>query len=120
MDSCATQPITQDALFKISSIRIFVGLTAVSIRIPGLEKKSLMINTRLLFNGSGIKVYVMVKVVRVLRNLRFVCLLNTNEFPHCGKRKNLDKHIELLQDANSAKSFRDQGLNFHKPLLKAP
>ena len=63
MDSCATQPITQDALFKISSIRIFFGLTAVSIRIPGLEKKSLMINTRLLFNGSGIKVYVMVKLI---------------------------------------------------------
>ena len=51
MCSCATQPITQDALLKISSVRMFVGSTAVSIRIPGPERKSLIINKGLVFNG---------------------------------------------------------------------
>ena len=33
-----------------------------------------MINTRLVFNGGEIKVYVMAKLIHVLRNLRAICL----------------------------------------------
>ena len=32
---------------------MFVGSTAVSVRIPGPERKSLIINKGLVFNGPG-------------------------------------------------------------------
>jgi len=73
---------------NISSVKMLVGRIAISIRISDLEKKFLMINTRLVFNDGGIKVYVMAKLIRVLRNFRVICLQHEPvvfvfvKFPH--------------------------------------
>ena len=47
---------------------MFVSRVVVTLRIPSLEKKSLMKITSLLHNCRMVEVYIMDKLVRVLRN----------------------------------------------------
>ena len=44
-------------------------ILSVSLGIPGLEKKSLMVITSLVHDSGVIKVYFMAKLIRVLCNL---------------------------------------------------
>ena len=50
---------------------MFVSRVVVSLRVPGLEKKSLVKITSLVHNCRMVEVYTMAKLVRVLRNLLF-------------------------------------------------
>ena len=51
---------------------MFVSRVVVSLRIPSLEKKSLVKITSLVYNCRMVEVYTMDKLVRVLRNIGIV------------------------------------------------
>ena len=51
---------------------MFVSRVVVSLRVPGLEKKSLEKITSLVYNCRMVEVYTMTKLVRVLRNFGIV------------------------------------------------
>ena len=57
---------------NIWDVNMFVSRVDISLRILGLEKKSLVKMTRLLYNSRVIEVYTMDKLVRVLCNLGIV------------------------------------------------
>ena len=59
---------------------MFVSRLAVSLRIPGLEKTSLVKITSLVYNSRVIEVYTMDKLVRVFRNFGIV-VSNPNRPP---------------------------------------
>ena len=51
---------------------MFVSRVVVSLRVPDLEKKSLVKITSLVRNCRMVEVYTMAKLVRVLRNFGIV------------------------------------------------
>ena len=51
---------------------MFISRVAVSLRIPGLEKKPLVKIRSLAYNSRVIEVFSMAKLVRVLRNFGIV------------------------------------------------
>ena len=57
---------------NIRKVNVFVSRVAVSLRIPGLKKKSLVKITSPVYNCHMVKVYTMDKLVRVLRNFGIV------------------------------------------------
>ena len=57
---------------NIWDVNMFVSRVDISLRILGLEKKSLVKMTSLVYNSRVIEVYTMDKLVRVLCNLGIV------------------------------------------------
>ena len=51
---------------------MFVSAALLTLRVPGLEKKSLVKITSLVHNCRMVEVYTMAKLVRVLRNFGIV------------------------------------------------
>ena len=64
-DHCAR---LREGFVNIRDVNMFVSRVAISLRIPGLEKKSLVKITSLVYNSRVIEVYTMDKLVRVLCN----------------------------------------------------
>ena len=73
-DRCAW---LREGFVNIRDVNVFVSRVVVSLRMPGLEKKSLVKTTSLVYNCRMIEVYTMDKLVHVLRNFG-IALSNPN------------------------------------------
>ena len=66
---------------------MFVSRVVVSLRVPGLEKKSLVKITSLVYNCRMVEVYAMAKLVRVLRNFGIVISKPNRSFLFYAERQ---------------------------------